>query len=95
MNEIIKLITVNKINNKRQEVYQEVFASTKSVTAKDFYLAGQQGHKPQIVFIVHKYEYNEQNIIDYNGKRYSVFRTYEIEDGRIELHCEVKIGKHN
>ena len=73
----------------------EVFAMVNSVTMNEFYNAGLQGFKPDYRFSVWMTEYNDQELVEYKGKVYSVYRTYRRDDGRIELYVNEKKGEEN
>lgn len=73
----------------------EVFAMVNSVTMSEFYQAGLQGFKPDYRFSVWMTEYNDQELVEYKGKVYSVYRTYRRDDGRIELYVNEKKGEEN
>lgn len=73
----------------------EVFALVNSVTMSEFYQAGLQGFKPDYRFSVWMTEYNDQELVEYMGKVYSVYRTYRRDDGRIELYVNEKKGEEN
>lgn len=70
-----------------------VFAYVSSVTMSEFYEAGLQGFKPEFRFLVWMSEYNEQEVLEYNGKVYTIYRTYMRDDGRIELYVTEKKGE--
>lgn len=70
-------------------------ADLSSVVRNEFYQAAQAGLKPERVFLVHEFEYGGQKLVKFDGKRYSVIRTYTVEkDGMqmIELTCETRTG---
>jgi SPP1 family predicted phage head-tail adaptor len=73
----------------------EVFAMVNSVTMSEFYQAGLQGFKPDYRFSVWMTEYNDQELVEYKGKVYSVYRTYRRDDRRIELYVNEKKGEEN
>jgi SPP1 family predicted phage head-tail adaptor len=73
----------------------EVFALVNSVTMSEFYNAGLQGFKPDFRFMVWMNEYADQELVEYKGKVYSVYRTYRRNDGRIELYVNEKKGEEN
>ena len=70
------------------EEIHEVFADVMSITAKEFANAGILGLKPKYEFRVWLAEYNNEEFVDYNGKRFKVYRTYAQGNGRIELYVE-------
>ncbi|MRS25908.1 phage head closure protein [Bacillus sp. RIT694] len=71
---------------------RQVFCEKKSISQNEFFQAGQNGFKPKCVLIVYSLDYQEEQKIQYNNKTYSIYRTYERDDERIELYCEVKAG---
>lgn len=42
--------------------------------------------------IVYTLDYQEEQKVQYHNKKYNIYRTYERDDERIELYCEVKTG---
>lgn len=65
-----------------------VLCGIKSVARNEFYSAATTGIKPSIVFIIHGYEYNGQQIVEFEGVRYRVIRTYATSFEELELTCE-------
>ena len=70
-----------------------VFAYVSSVTMSEFYEAGLQGFKPEFRFSVWMSEYDGQEVLEYNDKVYTIYRTYMRDDGRIELYVTEKKGE--
>ena len=69
-----------------------VYANVESVTQTEFMQAGQMGFKPELRFLVWRSEYSGETLVDYKGNRYSIYRTYEATNGRIELYAERRVG---
>lgn len=70
MNEILSLIQPDGSP-------REVFCGLRSVTRSEFYQANATGYKPELVFILADYyDYNGETLVDYDGQRYRVIRTY-------------------
>lgn len=65
-----------------------IFCDIKSVGRAEFYNAVATGLKPEIIFIIHNYEYSGENQVEYDGKKYNVIRTYENSTEELELTCE-------
>ncbi len=65
-----------------------VLCGVKSVTRNEFYGAAQAGLKPEIVFVVHGYEYQGEQEVEFEGERYRVVRTYSVSFEELELTCE-------
>lgn len=71
----------------------DIFAKVDTVGAKEFFNAGNTGIKPVFKFSeVKPDEYHGEQIIEYNGNRYSVYRTYRAREDALELYVERKAG---
>lgn len=51
-----------------------------------------EGLRPSKVFDVLMTEYDGQEVVEYQGARYHIYRTYLRDDARIELYGGVRIG---
>lgn len=78
--------------NRKTETSRQVFCNVRSVTQSEFYQAAQMGLKPEYRFVMFRYDYNGENIIEYNGVRYSVYRTYFAENDLLELTVQKAAG---
>ena len=92
----------------RSETSRQVFAKVNSVTRSEFFSGGRDGLNPQYVFTVFAADYEGEKIVEYNGQRYAVYRTYkgnkngyvgpntsarqELMADYIELYVEKKAG---
>lgn len=65
-----------------------ILCGLKSVGRTEFYNAALTGLKPELVFVVHGYEYNGEQVIEFEGTRYRVIRTYTTGFEEIELTVE-------
>ena len=74
------------------EYERQVFCEKRSTPQTEFFEAGRSGIKANCVLIVHTLDYSEEDTLRYKDKVYSVYRTYERPDDRIELYCEVRSG---
>lgn len=70
------------------EVETRVLCNVKSVSRAEFYNAALAGLNPEIVFVVHAYEYNGERKVKFNGELYRVIRTYQTDFEEMELVCE-------
>lgn len=70
-----------------------VFAYISSVTMSEFYQAGLQGMKPEYRFLIWQTEYDGEETLEYNDVTYTIYRTYERDDGRLELYVTLKKGE--
>ncbi|MGM1048400.1 MAG: phage head closure protein [Bacillota bacterium] len=97
--EVVNLISVVQdvddagFPTKPKEVKRETLANELSVRSAEFYAANQSGMSADTVFEVHTFEYEGERLLEHNGKRYSILRTYETSDETIELTCSDKSVK--
>lgn len=76
------------------ETKKQVFCDVKSVTRAEWFDAGRDGHKPSFAFVMFAPDYENEQIIEYEGSRYGVYRTYVDKNEQIELYAEEKGGQH-
>lgn len=70
-----------------------VFCNVLSVKRTEFYQAQAVGYKPEKVFEIKIEDFEEKyNYVRYQGKDYSILRTYQADLRTIELTC---VGKTN
>lgn len=73
------------------ETKRRVFCSADSVSQSEFFKAGLNGLKAQRKFTLFRFDYNDEDVIEFKNKRFTVYRTYEIDD-EIELYTELRKG---
>jgi len=73
---------------KKETKKTNVLCKVQSVGRNEFYGAATTGLKPEVVFIIHDYEYNGEKEVEFEGKKYRVIRTYSTDFEEIELTCE-------
>lgn len=69
-----------------------VYCATSSIGQREFSASMQAGLKAERTIIIDHDEYDGQKEVEYNRKKYSVYRTFVRDDGNIELYCEVRTG---
>lgn len=74
------------------ETRRMVFANVTSVSADEWFEGGRNGLNPELRFRMFKYDYHGEEIIEYKGQRYAVYRTYEARNDILELYVERKKG---
>ena len=75
------------------EELREILCHIESIRQNEFFSAGQNGINADFVIITQFCNYNNESIIEYNGQRYGIYRTYKKnESDEIELYCEWKGG---
>lgn len=98
--DVIKLIGTTKTQDKYGVWHQtpterQVMCQVDSVTRAEFFDAGRNGLNPEFVFTMFQGDYNGESIVEYNGKTYSVYRTYLRRTDRLELYVERKGGTNS
>ena len=69
MTELLKLI--------KGETSRDVFCAVRSIGQAEFYEANARDFYPEMKFVLADYlEYDGEQLVEYNGKRYRVLRTY-------------------
>jgi SPP1 family predicted phage head-tail adaptor len=68
-----------------------ILCGLKSVSRNEFYNAAVNDLKPERVFVIHPYEYDNQKKVEFEGERYKVIRTYQKDTEEMELIVE-KVG---
>ena len=75
------------------EEVTEIFCHIESVGQREFFSAGQNGINSDLKIVTQAVNYNNQQIVEYNGERYGIYRTFRKNDSdEIELYCEMKVG---
>jgi SPP1 family predicted phage head-tail adaptor len=66
---------------------RQVFANKKSIGQTEFYQAAATGLKPEIKFEVRSLEYLGETTLSFNGREYTILRTYDKNGEITELIC--------
>ncbi len=99
MNEILTLITATQHADEYgdltvTETTREVFAKLGSIGQKEFYQAKAVGLQPELKFVLADYlDYNDETLVEYNGQRYRVLRTYRAGQ-ELELTVYREVNPH-
>lgn len=95
----IDLITIETEKDELNQVVEKlrtsktVVAEIDSVTQTEFFSAGRLGFQPEFRATIYDFEYTDEPIIRWNGKLYSVYRTFYINGAdRVELYCMERGG---
>jgi SPP1 family predicted phage head-tail adaptor len=90
---ISKTIVEDEIGNQiEQEEEKEVFCTVESITQSEYFQASQSGLKPQIKLTMSEFDYSGEAEVEYNTKRYAIYRTFLRNDEHIELYLTEKAG---
>lgn len=69
-----------------------VFCSRLDVTRAEQSSAGLLGMKPEFMLVVDSDSYDYEKALEYQNKRYAIYKSFERFDGFTELYCELKTG---
>jgi len=98
--EVIKLISITTTENELGDTIEvsterQVFADKQSIRQSEFYQAAATGLRPELMFVVRTIEYNGETKLKYNGKEYSIIRTYDKDGELTELVCQGVVNRAN
>jgi SPP1 family predicted phage head-tail adaptor len=65
-----------------------VFCQKLSVTRAEFNAANQAGHKPNFLIVTDADAYDYQQLLEYQGNEYSIYKSFFRYDNLVELYCE-------
>ena len=74
------------------ETAREVFCRVRSASRTEFFDGGRNGLNPEYQFTVFAADYQGESIVEYEGARYAVYRTYRAGSDYLELYAERKGG---
>ncbi|HEM5710100.1 phage head closure protein [Streptococcus suis] len=92
-------LVANKITGKdklKQNIIEEVktvlLCRKKSITRSEFYQANQAGIRPSLVVDIRNFEYDNQELAEFEGKRYRIIKTYPTDLETLELTLTGKLS---
>lgn len=89
---VAQTITTDKYGNEvAKETERTVFCEVDSISQTEFYAAANTELNPEYKFTIFFGDYEGEEVVVFNGARYSVYRTYRTGDN-LELYAERKIG---
>jgi SPP1 family predicted phage head-tail adaptor len=75
------------------ETTRKVYCTVKSVGQTEVYQAKAAGLNPELKLILaHAFEYKGEKLLEYQGERYGIIRTYRTETDGIELTIQKVTG---
>lgn len=74
------------------ETRKQVYCDVRSVSRSEWFEAGRDGLQPSFVFTMFAPDYEGEKIVEFNGHRYGIYRTYVARNEKIELYVEEKGG---
>lgn len=69
-----------------------VCCSKLPIARQEFYQARQNDIEVSEILVVHSYEYNNENYVEFNGKKLKVLKTYPKSLEELELTCIERLG---
>lgn len=75
----------NGFENEQQESTRTVFCNMKSVGYSEYFKSQQTGKVVEAKCEVHKADYEGEDTVEVDGRRFFVLKTYDIDDDTIEL----------
>ena len=75
-----------------RETAREVFVELGGVRQSEWFEAGRSGLKPQMVALIFVDDYQGETLIEVEGVRYGIYRTYPAKHDKLELYLERKGG---
>ncbi|HEL1987921.1 TPA: phage head closure protein [Streptococcus suis] len=78
--------------NITEEVKTVLLCRKKSITRSEFYQANQAGIRPSLVVDIHSFEYDNQELAEFEGKRYRILKTYPVDLETLELTLMEKLS---
>lgn len=76
----------------REFTKRQVFVKVSSVSGSEWFEGGRVGLNPQYRFTLFQFDYTGESIIEYNGKLYTIYRTYAPSVDQVELYAELRKG---
>lgn len=74
------------------ETRQKIYCNVSSVSMSEWFEGGRNGLNPELRLTTFSADYSGEKVVEYNGARYTVYRTYQTKNDTIELYCERREG---
>ena len=93
-----KLVTQNYVTDSvgnqilENNLIEIPIVEVQDVYQSEFYNAAQQGLKPSLRLMISDLNYNDEDELEYMGKRYVIIRVDRVNNEYIALVCERKVG---
>ena len=78
--------------NITEEVKTKLLCRKRSITRAEFYQANQAGIRPSLVVDIHSFEYDNQELAEFDGKKYRIIKTYPVDLETLELTMTEKLS---
>lgn len=71
---------------------KQIFCTVQSISMSEFYEAGRNGLNPAYRFLVFQGDYDGEELCEFEGDQYAIYRTFRRDPDTIELYVERKGG---
>lgn len=75
------------------ETTRDVYCDVSSVSLSEWSEGGRNGLNPEYRFTMFEPDYQGEEICQFKGRRYMIYRTYHAKNDTIELYAERREGK--
>lgn len=94
--DLVEIVTekdsLNQVVEKTRTT-KTVFADIGSVSQTEYFEGGRIGLQPSLKATIYDFEYGDEHVVKYNGKLYSIYRTYAVNGSdKLELYLEERGG---
>ena len=94
--ELIEIVTEKDELNQtieKERVKTTTIAEIYSVSQTEFFSGGRLGLQPSLKAVIYDFEYSGESILKWNGKPYSIYRTFYVNGtDKLELYLEERGG---
>ncbi len=77
---------------RQTQTRRKVYCQVESVSQSEWFEGGRNGLNPQFRMVMFRYDYKGEELLEYDGTVYSIYRTYIGKDETIELYVEKRKG---
>lgn len=71
---------------------RKAYVQVNSVNASEWFEGGRNGLNPELRFTLSRFDYHGEDVVKFNNRYYTVYRTYLGRNDTIELYCEKRKG---
>jgi SPP1 family predicted phage head-tail adaptor len=72
---------------------RKVYANVKTVSQSEWFQGGRSGLNPEYKMTMFAFDYGGENTVEYMGRIFDIYRTFQAADDTVELYCSRKQGK--
>lgn len=72
-----------------------VYANVSSVTQREFFDGGRSGLNPEFRMTMFAFDYAGESTLEYMGRMFDIYRTYQGSNDTVELYVQRKQGKRS